>query len=100
MSSYEIPGPPQIHLFDPKYKIAQDGGPKKEDIDKMHAYRDAIRGPHLSRVVGTATILYPGPDRLYEDGICAMSAVPGTVTGMLLDRLHAILRPVAERIEE
>src|SRR3954467_13872773 len=43
--------PVEIYLFDPKYKLNSEadstlevgGRPKKEDIDTMHAYRDAIR---------------------------------------------------------
>jgi hypothetical protein len=36
-----------------------EGKPKKVDIDKMHAYRDAIRDADDYRVVRFAGILYP-----------------------------------------
>lgn len=72
-------------MFDPKYKlegeviegIAPDGKPKKVDIDKMHAYRDAIRDEQGRRVVDYAAILFPGPEVRYDDGLEALSAVPG-----------------------
>jgi predicted component of viral defense system (DUF524 family) len=35
--------------------------PKKIDIDKMHAYRDAIRDLGDQPVVDSAAIVYPGP---------------------------------------
>ncbi|AWK86252.1 nuclease domain-containing protein [Azospirillum thermophilum] len=56
--------PPVLLLLDPKYKIDDANGtrPKKDDIDKMHAYRDSIvcgdgargcpRGNPLSRPAG------------------------------------------------
>lgn len=79
----------QVYLFDPKYKLDGDlvtdpdsagsTGPKKIDIDKMHAYRDAIRGPAGIRVVRYAAILYPGPARSFGDGIEALSADPEAV---------------------
>ena len=54
--------PTRIYLFDPKYKLdgepvngdGSDGKPRKGDIDKMHAYRDAIRDPAGERVVRSA----------------------------------------------
>jgi hypothetical protein len=73
-----------LHIFDPKYKLAGDadaasaGGPAKADIDKMHAYRDAIRDSSGHRVVQSAAILYPGQDRPFGDRISAWSAVPGS----------------------
>jgi hypothetical protein len=93
-----IPGaPPRVWLFDPKYKLdgepleAEGGGkPKKVDIDKMHAYRDAIRTADGERVVRHAAILYPGAGRLYPGGIEAVSAIPG-YDGPLQARLRTIL---------
>ncbi|MFL5665592.1 MAG: nuclease domain-containing protein [Ktedonobacteraceae bacterium] len=72
-------------MFDPKYKLEggqagmDDGNglPKKEDIDKMHAYRDAIRDEAQRRVVQSAAILYPGSSQRYADGIEALQAYPG-----------------------
>lgn len=81
---YPPSSPPRVWLFDPKYKLDGEwleggdtsGKPKKIDIDKMHAYRDAIRDSEGRRVVQYAAILYPGPQQLYPDGIEALSAQP------------------------
>ena len=73
----------RILLFDPKYKLDSDKSsgkpqrPKKTDIDAMHAYRDSIRDAEAARVIELAVILYPGPDRRFDPGLCALSAVPG-----------------------
>ena len=72
-------------VFDPKYRLegevseglAPDGKPRKVDIDKMHAYRDAIRDEQGKRVVEYAAILYPGPVVYHDDGLEALQAVPG-----------------------
>jgi len=72
-------------LFDPKYKLdsefgveqEENGRPKKEDIDKMHAYRDAIRDTSGERIVTFAGILYPGPTMKFSEEIGALSSVPG-----------------------
>ena len=77
--------PPRLYLFDPKYKLqgefleaeSGDGSPKKVDIDKMHAYRDAIRDEEGERPVRYAAILYPGPPRAYTEGLEAITAYPG-----------------------
>lgn len=88
-------GSSRIYLFDPKYKLSkgyneEEGIPKKEDIDKMHAYRDAIRAQEQYRVVHYAAILYPGPDQFYGDGIEALQAYPGMETS-LQEQLQSIL---------
>jgi hypothetical protein len=78
-------GQRHVYLFDPKYKLegelregeSTDGRSKKVDIDKMHAYRDAIRDQSYTRVVRYATSLYPGPERHYAEGLEAMSGYPG-----------------------
>ncbi|HSU17509.1 nuclease domain-containing protein [Longimicrobium sp.] len=93
-----VPGAsPRVWLFDPKYKLDgepldAEGGtkPLKVDIDKMHAYRDAIRTPEGNRVVRCAAILYPGPPVRYNGGIEAISAVPEH-DASIRERLHAIL---------
>ena len=55
----------------------RDARPKKVDIDKMHAYRDAIR-MNDERVVTYAAILFPGPPAPpFGSGVEAISAVPG-----------------------
>lgn len=66
-------------ILDPKYKIADRGGtigPAKADIDKMHAYRDAIFHRAHGRVVRHAAILYPGPSRDFGGVVSAISADP------------------------
>ena len=92
-----------MYVFDPKYKLDSDqpdsggnGSPKKEDIDKMHAYRDALRGQRNERVVRYAAILYPGPEVSYSTGddtpeIAALSANPEQ-PGALRTSLEKILR--------
>ena len=88
--------PTKIVLLDPKYKLdgedepddessngpisAADqvtGKPKKIDIDKMHAYRDAIRTGDGERVVSFAGILYPGQSQTFSEDVQAIRAVPG-----------------------
>jgi len=76
-------GTVDVLLFDPKYKLdseASDGGdgtPKKVDIDKMHAYRDAIRDGDGHRAVRYAATLYPGATKAYGPGLSALRAYPG-----------------------
>ena len=79
-------GDVHVLIFDPKYKLDSeqvdgeitDARPKKIDIDKMHAYRDAIRNANDERIVTYAAILYPGPPPVpFGRGIEAISAVPG-----------------------
>ncbi|WP_185974725.1 nuclease domain-containing protein [Deinococcus detaillensis] len=80
----------ELWILDPKYKLDSEndpvsgeahqpdpaGRPKKTDIDKMHAYRDAIRSPAGAQAVRFAGILYPGPDCSYSPGLGAISARP------------------------
>lgn len=101
-------GNAKLLVFDPKYKlrsesmagsIAEDddslegepGQPKKVDIDKMHAYRDAIRDERLRPVVSHAAILYPGATVQYEGGVAALSARPDDPRP-LVDAVKEILR--------
>ena len=80
-------GEPLLYLLDPKYKLDSErlsvtsagmvgGSPLKVDIDKMHAYRDAIRDAGGRAVVRYAAIMYPGPSRTYSDGLEALNADP------------------------
>lgn len=62
------------------------------DIDKMHAYRDAIRGPEGERLVRYAATLYPGPTVTYTRGLEAIRAYPGE-DGHLAPRVSRILEP-------
>ena len=88
----------QVLIFDPKYKLdseeiegeIRDARPKKVDIDKMHAYRDAIR-QNDERMVTFAAVLYPGPLALpFGSGVEAISAVPGSAEA-LDERLEELL---------
>lgn len=87
--------PTELWLLDPKYKLDSDlpgqtgdGRPVKGDVDKMHAYRDAIRNREGAQVVRFAAILYPGRTVEYTPGLAALRAVPGEqqVLGVLLSR--------------
>jgi len=85
--------------FDPKYKLrseflsvfagddsleGQPGQPKKVDIDKMHAYRDAIRDEDGNPGISYAAILYPGATVTYDDGgVGALTALPGSSESLL-----------------
>lgn len=80
-------GNKSVYIFDPKYKLNSEQNaltseityldtPKKEDIDKMHAYRDAILNNNGERVVKFAGILYPGKTVYYHDGLKAIQTVP------------------------
>lgn len=69
----------------------EPGQPKKVDIDKMHAYRDAIRDGGLRRVVSHAAILYPGATVQYDGGVAALSALPDDPKP-LIDAVKDILR--------
>jgi predicted component of viral defense system (DUF524 family) len=90
--------PSSIYVFDPKYKLDSDrqeegpgnGTPKKEDIDKMHTYRDAILDAGNQRVVHFAAILYPGSSKSYGNNIEAIQAVPDA-RRMFEERLKVIL---------
>jgi predicted component of viral defense system (DUF524 family) len=98
----EIDGPNGYRdaiLFDPKYKldgsIEQDSDrqrPVKPDIDKMHAYRDAIRDSHGKPVVSFAAVMYPGRTIRFGDGIAALGASPS-----LRNQLHEELKVILAR---
>jgi hypothetical protein len=94
-------GEQAVYLFDPKYKLDAErshrgdegstGTPKKPDIDKMHAYRDAIRGRTGERVVRYAAILYPGATETFSPGLEAITARPGQ-TDLLRGRVGRVMR--------
>lgn len=99
-------GVESIYIFDAKYKMyvdspndsdTDDGGseyeylPKKEDIDKMHCYRDAIRGTDNTHIVKYAAILYPGQNVSYDNNsLEALRAYPGD-SRELEEHIRAIL---------
>ena len=90
-------------MLDPKYKLdsedlasgqetdAPSGEPKKVDIDKMHAYRDAIRNPSGCGGVTLAAILYPGQDRAYGAHLHAISARPRYAQSLTARLRHLFL---------
>lgn len=93
-------GTHRLLVLDPKYKLDGEVGneaavtPKKIDIDKMHAYRDAIV-LHDSReaVVDLAATIYPGPDVRYET-VEALSGKPDRTSDLrdqLADRFASFL---------
>ncbi|MFT3866563.1 MAG: DUF2357 domain-containing protein [Solirubrobacterales bacterium] len=90
----------EVYLLDAKYKLdgeaaesgVPDGKPLKADIDKMHAYRDAIRDVDGERVVHLAAILYPGESRFFDSGLAALSALPGA-DQILCTQIKDLLRP-------
>ena len=89
---------PRLWVFDPKYKLDSEGldeeglagSPKKTDIDKMHAYRDAIIGENGKRAVEYAAILYPGPSHHFGGNIAALQAVGGREARLRVE-LDAVL---------
>lgn len=107
----ERDGQPELHVFDAKLRVdgvasAHDEGEgegeeaeplsfKKDDIAKMHAYRDAL--PH----VRSARVLYPGdvpreyqalePGALPTEVVGAIPLAPGALTGDLRAALVRIL---------
>lgn len=85
-----------VWLFDPKYKLVADEHgetrPPKADVDKMHAYRDAIRGEDGRHVVRLAALLYLGDTVWWGEEIAALRAHPHAVEA--LDReLDSALAP-------
>lgn len=87
-----------LYIFDPKYKLRGDDGadpvsrPKKEDVDAMHAYRDAIRAADGERVVRHAALLYPGSSRHFGAGLSALQAQPHAHE-QLRQEVRSVLRP-------
>jgi hypothetical protein len=83
-------GRTEIWIFDPKYKLDSEtrsitdedgaesarGAPKPQDINAMHAYRDAIRDSRGGHLVRFAAILYPGPSHFYGTELAALEAQP------------------------
>lgn len=90
----ESGGGTRVYLFDPKYKLADvasgiavgaaagSAQPTKTDLDKMHAYRDAIRDGPGRRVVEHASILYPGSTIEFSSDIAALGALPSDGDGL------------------
>ncbi|MGO9489456.1 MAG: nuclease domain-containing protein [Solirubrobacteraceae bacterium] len=83
-------GETTVTILDPKYKLDSEsqtttdpddagikkGRPKRQDIDAMHAYRDAIRDHADARPVSYAATLYPGPTQEFGSQVAALHADP------------------------
>ena len=95
-----LDGTRRLLVLDPKYKLDGEVGneakvtPKKTDIDKMHAYRDAlVTHDSCEAVVDLAATIYPGPDVRYET-VEALSGKPGRTRDLrdqLADRFASFL---------
>ncbi len=69
--------PDQLWLWDAKYRLGEDlKRPTKTDLDRMHAYRDALRSEQGEPLVEMACILYPGPTQTFAPGLMALRASP------------------------
>lgn len=91
----------EIIVLDPKYKLDGElgepdsiasGRPTKFDIDRMHAYRDAIRDRSGLRVVQFAGILYPGPSVALDPGLAALRARPDESQSLRASIAQAVAR--------
>lgn len=79
-------------LFETKFR-SEDNRPLKADLDKLHAYRDAIRRADGSSIVGRAVLLYPGLAQAYLPALEAWQILPGTPSAGLE---HALTELMAE----
>jgi hypothetical protein len=67
----------QLWIWDAKYRLGDNlKRPAKADLDRMHAYRDALRSQHGETLVEMACILYPGPTQTFDPGLMALQASP------------------------
>lgn len=75
--------PTARHALDAKFKLgkADKSGPKPEDVQKMHTYRDALP-------IDSAWVLYPGQSvvhypslKEYRDAISGVGAIPVHIEG-------------------
>jgi hypothetical protein len=106
-------GRTRVWIFDPKYKLDSEarpttddgdsespkGSPKPQDINAMHAYRDAIRDAEDQHAVRYAAIMYPGATRPFGSDIAALQSHPlakDDLGALLADVVSRALRPLAE----
>jgi hypothetical protein len=79
-------GAPRLLVLDPKYRLDSErqGGattrPRKADLDRLHAYRDALRNAQGEAGVRCAVLLYPGETYRFSEGLLALQACPGEST--------------------
>lgn len=99
-------GAAEAVAFDAKYRLDSEdpeepalgpSGPKPEDIDKMHVYRDAVRvGADRRYFLSAAYVVYPGTTlQLFDDN--RLGAIP-LRPGDPLDSLVGIIRRGIEGI--
>jgi len=69
------------------------------DIDKMLAYRDAIRDKEYRRIVQHAAILYSGPRIPYAEGIEALRAYPGSME-IVEERLEILFQQALKALTQ
>ncbi len=64
-------------VFEIKFRQDAYGRPRKVDLDRLHAYRDAVyvHRPHHRLFVGGA-LLYPGRNERYTPGLEALNCLP------------------------
>ncbi|MGV3524486.1 MAG: nuclease domain-containing protein [Candidatus Sericytochromatia bacterium] len=67
----------RLIVCDTKFRRGPEG-PLKSDLDKLHAYRDAIRHADGRAAIERAVLLYPGPERHYHGALSAWSARPAS----------------------
>lgn len=73
----------RLLVLDPKYRLESErlGGlttrPRKGDLDRLHAYRDALRNVAGEAGVCCAVVLYPGETYHFSEGLWALRACPG-----------------------
>lgn len=73
---------PKVYLFETKYKLKRpQDKPYKADIDKLHAYRDAILYQG-QKIVCHAVLLYLGQTYHYPSGLQAIQAHPDHETAL------------------
>lgn len=81
---------PQLIVLDAKFR-SEAGQPLKDDLDKLHAYRDAIRRYDGSPVVSRAVLLYPGAPGAYLPALEAWQILPAASDAPLSPGLIASL---------
>lgn len=81
----------KLLVFETKFR-SEGQQPLKQDLDKLHAYRDAIRLADGQPAVAAAILLYPGPFRSYPPLLDAWSLLPAAPDApALAERLHPLV---------
>jgi len=86
----QTPNTRTVHAFDAKYRREDHHGcwvPLREDIDKMHAYRDAVGQvvqDHFTRILKSAIVLFPAADQPAYSTHAFYKSLPHGVGGLPL----------------